>query len=95
MGGGSFENMVGKNIFKEEKTGRRKRVLGKGYVVLFIVVMPLIHILNKTSNKSKYSRRMEKGVRNIIFGFGNGKIVMKTAVLPFLFCIKKENCTLS
>ncbi len=56
MGGGSFENMVGKNIFKEEKKGRRKRVLGKGYVVLFIVVMPLIHILNKTSNKSKYSR---------------------------------------
>lgn len=55
MGGGSFENMVGKNIFKEKK-GRRKRVLGKGYVVLFIVVMPLIHILNKTSNKSKYSR---------------------------------------
>ena len=35
------------------------------------------------------------GVRNIIFGFGNGKIVMKTAVLPFLFCIKKENYTLS
>ena len=61
MGGGSFENMVGKNIFKEEKKGRRKRVLGKGYVVLFIVVMPLIHILNKTSNKSKYSRYMEKG----------------------------------
>lgn len=60
MGGGSFENMVGKNIFKEKK-GRRKRVLGKGYVVLFIVVMPLIHILNKTSNKSKYSRKMEKG----------------------------------
>lgn len=60
MGGGSFENMVGKNIFKEEKKGRRKRVLGKGYVVLFIV-MPLIHILNKTSNKSKYSRKMEKG----------------------------------
>ena len=56
MGGGSFEIMVGKNIFKEEKKGRRKRVLGKGYVVLFIVVMPLIHILNKTSNKSKYSR---------------------------------------
>lgn len=56
MGGGSFENMVGKNIFKEEKKGRRKRVLGKWYVVLFIVVMPLIHILNKTSNKSKYSR---------------------------------------
>ena len=35
------------------------------------------------------------GVRNIIFGFGNGKIVMKTAVLPFLFCIKKGNYTLS
>ncbi len=35
---------------------KKKRVLGKGYVVLFIVVMPLIHILNKTSNKSKYSR---------------------------------------
>lgn len=67
MGGGSFENMVGKNIFKEEKKGRRKRVLGKG----------------------------KKGVRNIIFGFGNGKIVMKTAVLPFLFCMKKENYTLS
>lgn len=57
MGGGSFENMVGKNIFKEEKTGRRKkRVLGKGYVVLFIVVMPLIHILDKTSNRLKYIR---------------------------------------
>ena len=42
-------------IFSRKK-GRRKRVLGKGYVVLFIVVMPLIHILNKTSNKSKYSR---------------------------------------
>lgn len=40
---------------------KKKRVLGKGYVVLFIVVMPLIHILNKTSNKSKYSRKMEKG----------------------------------
>lgn len=40
---------------------KKKRVLGKWYVVLFIVVMPLIHILNKTSNKSKYSRKMEKG----------------------------------
>ena len=39
--------------------------------------------------------KWKKGVRNIIFGFGNGKIVMKTAVLPFLFCIKKENYTLS
>lgn len=35
---------------------KKKRVEEKGYVVLFIVVMPLIHILNKTSNKSKYSR---------------------------------------
>ena len=50
-----FENMNGKYFQME------KRVLGKGYVVLFIVVMPLIHILNKTSNKSKYSRKMEKG----------------------------------
>ncbi len=40
---------------------KKKRVEEKGYVVLFIVVMPLIHILNKTSNKSKYSRKMEKG----------------------------------
>lgn len=40
---------------------KKKRAEGKGYVVLFIVVMPLIHILNKTSNKSKYSRKMEKG----------------------------------
>lgn len=33
---------------------------------------------------------MEKGVRNIILGFGNGKIVMKTAVLPFLFFVEKK-----
>lgn len=40
-----FENMNGKYFQME------KRVLGKGYVVLFMDVAPLVHIKSKAADK--------------------------------------------